>query len=572
MKPIVRPLRDNIYYLTLFFLTILHLSSLFSPIPEGDVSFYACISKTMHLTGNYIELFAYGNDWLDKPHLSFWITALSFKVFGLNDFAYRFPALLFTVLTAFYTYKFARALYNRQVARLAVLSLLAAFQLVINNNHVKVEPYLTGFIIASVYYLYKVQLNLNWKNLLLGAFFAACAVMTKGVFVLIFPIGAAIVGELVIKGQWKELFHYKWLLIFILILIFITPELYALYYQFDSHPEKTIFRETGVSGIKFFFWDSQIGRFFNTGPITVEQNTNYIFFLHTLIWAFFPWGILLYYAFCKVLLKRSINSAYKRQEFYNFSAALFTTLIFSLSSIQYPHYIGIAFPFYGILIAQEIFKLSTSKEILFFRITQYISIAAGLGLILLIHFSYNDYQTHFYPLVFSIISLGLIGLIIVVTKQNLPVNIKIFYQSCLASIIIMLYFNFVFQSDVVKKYESGHLAASYANENFPNTQTSALRAYGARSFFFKSHQEATYYSNLEELLNHQENKEFLIYTDEKGMDLVKNKGIPICRTKNFEYFRSAHLNFKFINRRTRKEALENRFLVLINTNGCQKDY
>lgn len=53
----------------------------------------------------------------------------------------------------------------------------------------------------------------------------------------------------------------------IILLIFISPELICLYIQFDSHPEKIVFGNTHVSGIRFFFWDSQFGRFFNTGPI-----------------------------------------------------------------------------------------------------------------------------------------------------------------------------------------------------------------------------------------------------------------------------------------------------------------
>ncbi|MTI30091.1 ArnT family glycosyltransferase, partial [Xanthovirga aplysinae] len=421
---------DNVYKLSLLFLSVLHLSGLFTPIIEGDPSLYACISKTMHLTGNYIELFSNGNDWLDKPHLPFWLTALSFKVFGVNDFAYKIPALLFTVLAAFYTYKFARALYNKQVARLAVLSLLAACHLVINNNHVKAEPFLTGFIIASVYYLYKLQHNLNLKNLLLGAMFASFAVMTKGIFVLL-PIWSAIGGELLFKRKWKDLFHFKWLLFLLLTLLFITPEVYALYYQFDTHPEKVVFGETGVSGIKFFLWDSQFGRFFNTGPITFGRQFGYFFFLHTLFWAFFPWCVILYYSVLKTILKREFIKPPRGQEFYNISAALFITVLFSISTFKYPHYIVIAFPFYSILIAQSIYKLSSSQEILFFRITQYITIAVGLGLTLLIHYLYREYQNPYYPIIFGSVAICIIGLIIAVSRFDLPATIKIFYQSCL---------------------------------------------------------------------------------------------------------------------------------------------
>ena len=85
-----------------------------------------------------------------------------------------------------------------------------------------------------------------------ACFFTACAVMTKGVFTLI-PIAGAVAGELIIKQNWKQFFHWRWIIALILVAIFISPELYALWYQFDTHPEKTLFGNTHVSGIKFFY-------------------------------------------------------------------------------------------------------------------------------------------------------------------------------------------------------------------------------------------------------------------------------------------------------------------------------
>jgi hypothetical protein len=117
--------------------------------------------------------------------------------------------------------------------------------------------------------------------------------MTKGIFAIV-PIAAAIGGHLLFKSDWKNIFNIRWLVAGILILIFIIPELYSLYYQFDLHPEKTVFGEKGVSGLKFFFWDSQFGRFFNTGPIKGKGDPS--FFLHTTLWAFLPWSLILYAA------------------------------------------------------------------------------------------------------------------------------------------------------------------------------------------------------------------------------------------------------------------------------------
>ena len=141
-----------------------------------------------------------------------------------------------------------------------------------------------------------------------GCTFAACAVMSKGMFALI-PVGGAIAGYLIITKQWKRLFNWRWLIAAILILIFILPELYCLYQQFDLHPEKIVFGQKAVSGIRFFFWDSQFGRFFNSGPIKGGGDPS--FFIHTTLWAFLPWSLLLFAAIFQ-FIKKGIKNVHNR--------------------------------------------------------------------------------------------------------------------------------------------------------------------------------------------------------------------------------------------------------------------
>src|SRR5450755_963651 len=146
---------DKWFYLLLAAGLLVNASGLLLPVLEPDGALYAMISKNMVLSGDYINLRVQGMDWLDKPHFPFWITALSFHVFGINSFAYKFPALLFWLGGAYYVYVFAKNLYNQQVARLSLLIYLSVEHLIISNNDVRAEPYLTGLIIAATYYYYR---------------------------------------------------------------------------------------------------------------------------------------------------------------------------------------------------------------------------------------------------------------------------------------------------------------------------------------------------------------------------------------------------------------------------------
>lgn len=64
----------------------------FYPLMDTTEARYAEIARIMAETGDWITpWFDYGEPFWGKPPLSFWMTAISFKLFGINEFAARFP-------------------------------------------------------------------------------------------------------------------------------------------------------------------------------------------------------------------------------------------------------------------------------------------------------------------------------------------------------------------------------------------------------------------------------------------------------------------------------------------------
>ena len=55
--------------------------------PEGVVD--ASIAKTMVQHHTDLELVVQGQDWLEKPHVPCWLTALAFRLFGVQPWAYQ---------------------------------------------------------------------------------------------------------------------------------------------------------------------------------------------------------------------------------------------------------------------------------------------------------------------------------------------------------------------------------------------------------------------------------------------------------------------------------------------------
>ncbi|MFY0252900.1 ArnT family glycosyltransferase [Chitinophaga sp. 30R24] len=518
-------------------LVLLQFSALFVPILEPDGALYAGISKTMVLKHDYWNLYADGHEWLDKPHFPFWVVAFSFQLFGIHTWSYKLPAILFLLMGAYYTWRFAFHLYGERVAGWAVCILLTAEHLVISNNDVRAEPYLTGLIIAAVYHFYR-------RGILLGALFTACAIMTKGVFALV-PIGAAIGGQLLFTRNWKELFHVRWLLAFLLIAVFITPELYALYRQFDLHPEKTVFGTTHVSGLRFFFWDSQFGRFMNTGPI--KGSGDPFFFLHTVLWAFLPWSVMLYTAVVLFIKKWK-----QQQEYYCICASLATFLLFSLSRFQLPHYLNIIFPFFAILTARYILSLHTEKGLKFFRVTQYtiIIVVAIAGIV--IDLLYKPAMHCAWLLLPAALILFYLLLHYWLDKSTRE---AVFYRTICISILLNLYLNTILYPDMMQ-YQSGSSAAFYANTALPG-KTIGFYAVNSYAFDFYLKAPVARYDAATLVTP------AIIFTTPDDVTKLQQQGYTCTVIKSFPHFYVSKLDLPFVRKATRAAALGERQLVLV---------
>ncbi|HMK71172.1 MAG TPA: glycosyltransferase family 39 protein, partial [Xanthobacteraceae bacterium] len=197
-------------YAVLGLAAITNTTGLFATILDSDTSFYAVVAKTMVQHHDLVNLVVDGTDWLDKPHLPFWLTAVSFEIFGFSTWAYKLPGVIVVLVGAFYTYAFAGLFYQRTVAVAAAIMLLSAENTIISSSDVRAEAYLIGFIIAAVYHFHQAGRLPSRAHLVTGSLFAAAAVMTKGIFVLV-PIGGAIAGGYLLSGQWRQAFHVRWI-------------------------------------------------------------------------------------------------------------------------------------------------------------------------------------------------------------------------------------------------------------------------------------------------------------------------------------------------------------------------
>jgi 4-amino-4-deoxy-L-arabinose transferase-like glycosyltransferase len=546
------------YYKWLYILTglavLVNFSGLFVTIIGPDGTFYAGIAKTMVQRHDYINLYAQGKDFLDKPHFPFWVTALFFEMFGFQTWAYKLPGILFLMMGALYTYKFALKLYNKEIALWSVLILLTAEHIIISNNDVRAEPYLTGLIIAAVYHFYNAYTRNNYWQLLFGALFTALAIMTKGMFAII-PIGGAIAGHLIIARQWKQFFHLRWLLAIVLTAIFVLPEIYCLYQQFDIHPEKLVFEKHNVSGIKFFFWDSQFGRFFNTGPI--KGSGDPFFFVHTLAWAFLPWSLLLFTAIYQSIKKHVKDT--RNHQWFCLCGSLLTFLVFSASKFQLPYYLNIVFPFFAIQLADYLYHVQLPKSKMNIQRLQSFIIVLLLIVIAVLQYFFKPTAMS-WPVAMVLVLMFI--LLMSIPKHIAATDIrKTIIRTIIAAFVVNLYLNLAFYPSLLK-YQAGSEAAFYINQqntaNYPVAQTGDNYNFPL-DFYIRGRLITIDPSGNGPLPT----KPFYLFTGDNALKGLYAKHWNITPIKSFNSYWVSMLKPAFLNNKTRSSTLDTVRVVLV---------
>ncbi len=540
-----------LWRLTLGLALLAYGAGLFIPIMEIDGAVYAVVSMVMHDTGNYRDIILKNADWLDKPHFQFWITALSYKLYGVNTFGYKIPALLFSLLAVIYTYLFGKKFYSKLHGSLAALMLLTAQHFILSNHDVRAEPYLTGLTIFSLYYFASWLSDKSFRYLLLGSMGLGALLMTKGLYTVI-PVVTAIGFALIYEKNWKEIFHWQWIWAGLLTLLFTIPVVYSYYMQFDMHPEKVIFGRTGVSGVRFFFWDSQWGRFTNTGPIKGAGDP--AFFLHTLLWAFAPWAFLAYFALYDKT-RRLINRSRSREN-YTYFGFVILFLIFSASKFQLPHYLVPIFPLLAIVTSGVLVNyLKNARFLKIINIIHFVSVILMFLLIPLLQVVFFNHLPTPDTWVVLILTIGLI--ILVYRFQNNRIK-KVIFPAALAVLAVNYYLNRNFYPDLLHYQSESEVAFYIKKQNIPVNELVT---------FDKSPIVTDVYLHriIPEIpldtpdLKELDNK--YIYTSEKGLEKLRASGMKWQLLKTFEDFRITTLNYTFLNKHTRAQAVDKFYLI-----------
>ncbi len=323
---------------------------------DNDSAHHANIALHMYLTGDYVNLIDHGKDYLDKPHLHFWLAAVSYKIFGVTGFAYKLPSFLFTMLGTYSTYRLGKSLYTNEAGKLAALIVASAFAYILANNDVRMDAILTACVALATWQLVDWVNDKKRLNALGAALALALGFCTKG-HIAVFTPAIGIFFYIVYKRDWRTFYHPQLLVILLAFAFFIAPVVYCYYLQYDLHPEKIIRGKSGRSGVAFILWKQNFERF-QGDTFGADAKNDYFFFFHTFLWAFAPWSILAFTAF----VKRLPTIISRKSEWLTTGTFFVMALLISFSGFKLPHYLNIMFPSSAVLTAAFLLEQSDKRR------------------------------------------------------------------------------------------------------------------------------------------------------------------------------------------------------------------
>lgn len=561
----------NIRQVTWFIIAgmLVFLPGLLVDVMNIDAAQYASMSQEMLQSKNWLEIYHHNDDYLDKPPLLFWLSATSFKIFGVSNWGYKLPSFLFAVLGVISTIKLGELLYNKKTGMVAGMMLTFSLAMFVMVNDIRTDTILLG---STIFATWKIMHYLKTKNrwsFVFGFLGVGIAMLAKGPLGFVLP-AAALSAEFLYKRQWKNLIRPEWIIGLLIIALLLFPMCYGLYTQYDLHPEKTIDGHTNVSGLRFYFWTQSFGRI--TGESDwgskFDNGAGPFFFTHTFLWVFFPWSLFLVAGLAKnlwVLIKTKFKPGFLPELV---STGGFVLVFMALSASRYklPHYVYVLLPLAALLSARflmhDVLNTERKKLFRFFSVLHwifFIALASVCMFFLFVVFPGASILT-----IIAVCCLLFSG-IVLAWRLTEPFE-KLVFPLLLALIAFYFVGNTHFYPNLLK-YQSGNEMGKYMHDkNIPGEDVIYFkRSDHALDFYFGKHVQALSMDDSTAIRGKIKRfGKLYVCADEEGKNELVNRGFKLLSQKEFINFRVQFLTFNFFLPSTRNATLDKRYVLEIN--------
>ena len=350
---------ENVDLLVLFVASCIFLPLVISPphLMDDVDAVQAQIARNMLQSGDWVTARLDGIAYLEKSPLIYWIMAISFRMFGVHDWAARLPLALINIALCWVTARFALWAFNRRAAIYSGTILATCVGIFLFTRILIPDAALTLTIALALWSFLRLlddteKRRTRWFLTLYISL--ACGLLLKGLIAAVFPVAIAAIYLLLtrehsLRALFKLLRPFSGLA---LVLLVAAPWHILATVRNPPFFDWTMHSAPGEyhGFFWFYFLNEHLFRFLNMRyPRDYNTVPRLWFWLLHFVWLF-PWSLTLIAAFCRSY--RPIDRASKVR-----LLALiwigFVLLFFTLSTTQ-EYYSLPVYPALAILLGSDL--------------------------------------------------------------------------------------------------------------------------------------------------------------------------------------------------------------------------
>jgi 4-amino-4-deoxy-L-arabinose transferase-like glycosyltransferase len=370
-------------YIVLFVGCLLfHLAGTWSlPLIDRDEPRFAEAAREMRERADFIVPYFNNQFRFDKPPLTYWLQVASYRVFGENDFAARFPTAIAAALVAVVLLAWGRQLRDEKVGWCAAIIFTLSLQTFIHGKAAVADMWLVLFVTVghwAAWELFKAnterrtslravgstkpEANIEHRTTFWWTFYfsLALAFLAKG------PVGWIPLLTVAIAQKFYRQEHFNACFKFVrgLLLMLVLVSVWGIPALIRTHGE--FFRV----GIGKHVVERSVATMEGHGASSAWMYLALLpFYFVTVFASFFPWSIKL------PVLWKNLRAQRDSTDQFLLTGAFVIFGIFTLVQTKLPHYTLPAFPLLALLVARRFESLRLAKALPIVATAVYLAIA-----------------------------------------------------------------------------------------------------------------------------------------------------------------------------------------------------
>jgi 4-amino-4-deoxy-L-arabinose transferase-like glycosyltransferase len=316
-----------------------------SSIWDATEALYAETPREMIVTGDYISPQFNFQPRTEKPPLAYYVILISYKLFGINEFAVRFPGALAAIGVLLFSYGAARLLFGPRAAIICATICATTARIFILARRLPIDILLLFFLTGAMFFLVRGIQRKDRGSWAFAYLFFALGFLTKGPVAVVIPAGAIIIWMLWGRRSGISAYPYMGCAIFACVVL----PWYVLVYWAQ-----------GWTYIAPFFLKENLGRF---AANSFGPSRGPFYYFSVFATDFFPWSLLAPAALYRLWRIRKEDQPLKSLSFgLPLIWCILIFCLFSVSKNKQEYYIAPLYPAAAVILSGILDKSASQRN------------------------------------------------------------------------------------------------------------------------------------------------------------------------------------------------------------------